>query len=160
MRMKFFGIQSPSEGKLVSILTVLRIIVCIIACISLSYSTSTAELPSRVDNSTTPYLRPLFKQGSGSCGEASGVGITFTYEINAARNLFANIPENQYPYCFTFHFLNDGGQSECENARDGWQVILENGIPNVVVYGGFTIGYPTRLVSGYDVYYRGMHNRI
>ncbi len=158
--MNFYSQKSGSEGKQAGILPAFSTIVCSIACISLSYGIATAELPSRVDNSTTPYLRPLFKQGFGSCGEASGVGITFTYEINAARNLSANVPENQYPYCFTFHFLNDGGQSECENARDGCQVILENGIPNVSDFGGFANGYPTRWVSGYNVYYRGIHNRI
>ena len=32
------------------------------------------DLPSRVDNSTQPYFRPIFNQVGGSCAQASGVG--------------------------------------------------------------------------------------
>ena len=56
------------------------------------------NLPSQVDNSKTPHFREIFKQNDGSCGDASGVGMVFTYEINAARGVSSTTPENLYPY--------------------------------------------------------------
>lgn len=118
------------------------------------------DLPSLVDNSKAPYFREIFKQNDGSCGDASGVGIVFTYEINAARKLPADTPENLYPYFYTYQFLNDGGTTESGDPHQGWKIIQENGIPNLKEYGDVTVGFPTRWVSGYDTYYKGMHNRI
>ncbi len=34
------------------------------------------------------------------------------------------------------------------------------GSPSVADYGGMSDGGPSRWISGYDSYYRGMHNRI
>ena len=65
-------------------------------------------LPSRVDNSVHRFFRPIFNQGDGSCSQASGVGYTYTYEINRKRGLSASLPENQYPTHFTYNYLNYG----------------------------------------------------
>lgn len=127
----------------------------------LFHETKQKVLPSQVDNSKKPYLRPVFNQLGESCGEAAGTGMAFTYEINAARKLSATVPENQYPYCYTYHFLNEGQDTNGTNdPRNGWRIIRENGIPCVADFGGFMKGYPTRWVSGYDTYYHGMQNRI
>ena len=37
---------------------------------------------------------------------------------------------------------------------------MATGIPNTTVMGGFTKGYPTKWLNGYDKYYNAMHNRV
>lgn len=119
-----------------------------------------ATLPSSIDNTTHHSFRPIFNQKGGSCAQASGVGYVFTYEINCFRGLPSNTPENQYPYDFTYNFLNNGDENTGSNTNSGWSIIKAIGIPNTRDYGGFGLGQHTRWVSGYDIYYNGMQNRL
>lgn len=97
------------------------------------------ELPDSLDNSLNQYFRPVFSQEGGSCGQASGVGYNFTYEINFARQTAANVPGNQYPTHFTWNFLNRGvGYGSWY--WDGWEIIKSNGCPTVATYGGMAAG--------------------
>ena len=64
-------------------------------------------LPDEHDNSVWPYLRPAFYQNGYSCGQASSVGYNFTYEINRARNVPADLLENQYPPDLTIEQLEE-----------------------------------------------------
>jgi len=117
------------------------------------------ELPSAIDNSQQPYFRPIFNQQGGSCGQASGVGYNFTYEINFERQLTSDIPENQYPTHYTWNFLNRG-EGYGSWYWDGWEIIKSNGCPTVSTYGGMAEGGQSRWMSGYNDYYSGMPNRV
>ncbi|MBI9034152.1 MAG: T9SS type A sorting domain-containing protein [Bacteroidales bacterium] len=117
-------------------------------------------IPTRVDNTEQMFFPPVFNQEGGSCGQASGVGYTFSYEINRIRNLSGDEIQNQYPSHFTWNFLN-GGSGGGSWYFDGWQITKTNGCPNVEEYGGyFASGGDTRWMSGYDEYYSGMNNRV
>ncbi|MCK5760243.1 MAG: hypothetical protein KAH33_03050, partial [Candidatus Delongbacteria bacterium] len=50
-----------------------------------AYKNRKEKLPYAVNNSLQPYFRPVFNQQGGSCGQASGVGYTYTYEQNFQR---------------------------------------------------------------------------
>lgn len=125
---------------------------------TLSSISSTIELPTVVDNSQNIFMRPIFLQQDGCCGQASGVGYDFTYEINWARNLPSDILENQYPTHYTWNFLNKGNGS-ASWYYDGWDIIKENGCPNVLTWGGMA-GDSKRWMTGYDNYYSGIHNKV
>jgi len=118
------------------------------------------DLPVNVDNSQLPYFRPIFNQSSLECGQASGVGYTFTYEIDRLRNLPANITQNQYPTHFVYNWSNQGNGSACA-FFDSWNIIREVGTPNVTDYGGaLNTGGDSRWMSGYDKYCNAMKNRM
>jgi PKD repeat protein len=94
------------------------------------------------------------------CGQASGVGYSFTYEINRLRDLPADVIENQYPTHFVFNWSNQGAGSACA-FFDSWNIVREVGTPNVVDYGGtMNYGGTSRWMSGYDKYYNAMKNRM
>jgi hypothetical protein len=118
-------------------------------------------LPANVNNRNA-YFGPILTVLGKSCGSLCGVSYVFNYEINALRNLPSNNPANQYPYCYTYHFLNAGSADSGIGTiyLKSWRIIKENGIPGVAGFGGFTNGYPTRWMHGYDGYYNGMKNRI
>ena len=42
---------------------------------------------------------------------------------------------------------------------DGWDIILESGIPSVLLWGGM-VGEPYQWMTGYDKYYSAMENRL
>ena len=118
------------------------------------------ELPSSINNALLPYFRPNFSQGNyWNCGQAAGVGYNFCYELNQARELPGNVPENQYSVNFTFNFMNTGA---------GWgvsyfssfDILKAVGNPNLADYGGLFNGEDTRWMSGYDLYENAMHNRV
>jgi hypothetical protein len=118
------------------------------------------DLPSTLDNSTLPWFRPVFNQDGGSCGQASGIGYNFTYEMDFVRVLSANTTQNQYPTHYTWNFLN-GGEGGGSWYFDGWQIIAANGCPNVQTYGGTPwSGGDRRWMSGYTNYLSGMSNRM
>lgn len=116
-------------------------------------------LPYTVDNTLQPYFRPLFNQSGLECGQASSIGMNFTYEINWARNLPANITQNQYATHFTYDFIN-GGSDAGVSYFETWEIVKRCGNPTVADYGGLSTGGASRWMTGYDKYYNAMHNRI
>jgi hypothetical protein len=123
----------------------------------------TESVPAAVDNGTGQYLRPFFEQNGESCGNANGIGYTFTYEMDWARGLQPNVADNQYPYLYTFNFLNDGDSFNGTSHMyvDALNIAKENGIPNVTTWGGFDAGYDNyNWLNGYDKYFKAMQNRV
>lgn len=118
------------------------------------------NLPYMVDNSGTKYFRPIFNQTGGCCSHASAIAYQLTYELSAVRDLDASLPENQYPTHFTWNFLNFG-QEAGTWPLDAMFIARDNGIPNVVDYGGSLIfGGSERWMDGFYRYRRAMENRI
>lgn len=115
------------------------------------------ELPPIQDNSTQPFLRPVFNQIYANCGQASSVGYAFTYEINRARNLAADTSINQYPPDFVYNFMNyvQGGVSFFHT----FDVLKKVGTPTVEEYGGFIVD-DIQWMSGYEKYRLAMENRV
>ncbi|MCD4651720.1 MAG: T9SS type A sorting domain-containing protein [Candidatus Cloacimonetes bacterium] len=118
-------------------------------------------IPDSLDNSQEEYFRPIFSQTNGSCGQASGIGYTFTYEIDRVRQVSAADSINQYPTHFTYNFLNRGSGDNGSWYFDGWQIIKAAGCPDVLSYGGsLAEGGPSRWMDGYDSYFDAMSNRV
>jgi hypothetical protein len=146
--------------------TIAKIICLMVLGISGLYAqipiTLTPSLPANVDNKSKQFFRPMFSQQGESCGNANGIGFAFTYEMDCARNVSANSAANQYPYSHTYHFLNDGSQNNGTSHMyvDAFNIVRENGIPNVADYGGITSGFPTKWLSGYDLWYKAIQNRV
>ncbi len=127
-----------------------------------------SSLPVMVDNSEQNWFRPIFAQDGGSCGQASGIGYLFTYEINRIRNLSAHLPQNQYPTHFTWNYLNKG-TGEGAYYYKGWDIIKDFGIPNREIYGclyeDLWMPLPennrrTVWMNDYEKYYSSLSNRV
>ena len=118
------------------------------------------SLPSVVDNSELIYFRPLFEQVHNECGQASGIGMNFTYEIDFLRNLPADVEENQYPTYYCWNFEHGGNGWYGVSYFHSFEILKMNGTPNVVDYGGMSTGGHQRWLSGYQEYFNGMFNRI
>lgn len=124
------------------------------------YKSPTAPLlPYLVDNSTQPYMRPVFSQIALECGQASGVGYNFTYEMNYRRNVPGNLPQNQYPTHYVWNFSNNGASTGV-SFLESWEIIRGAGTVNVADYGGMNTYGANTWLSGYDYYYNAMKNRV
>ncbi len=118
-------------------------------------------LPYKVNNSQTPYYRTPFPQDHLSCGQASSVGMCFTYEIDKKRDLPANVNENLYPTHFVYNWSNGDYGGSGASYYHSLEVLKKVGTPNQAEYGGTpSFGGAARWMSGYDLYYSAMHNRI
>ena len=104
--------------------------------LELSTASTKLVLPTGVDNSKKPWFRGIFTQVDGCCGQAAGVGYTFTYEVNRVRNLNANNSQNRYPTHFTYNYVNEMSINRGSWPHHGWEVIKEMGVPTVDDYGG------------------------
>ena len=125
----------------------------------MDFNATKRSIPAVVDNSALPFMRPLIGQVGLECGQASSIGIQFTYELNAKRQLPGNVPENQYATHFAYNFLNNGSDAGI-NFFETFEIIKFAGNPNVADYGGMSQGGASRWMSGYDLYYNAMKNRI
>ncbi|MFH1118853.1 MAG: T9SS type A sorting domain-containing protein [Bacteroidota bacterium] len=120
------------------------------------------QLPYMADNSTQPYLRPVFTQMGASCGQAASVGYNFCYEINRARNLPADTSVNQYPDHFVWNFMN----ATTPYYGDGvsyfhtFDILYDAGNPTEDIYGPITMDDNYYWMNGYDGYFQAMQNRI
>ncbi len=90
------------------------------------------QLPSSVDNSTSPYFPPIKSQGAqGSCAAFATTYYGFTYYKNRLYNTDASLVENQCSPAWTYNFLahNNGSGISFWNAfhflRDHGSVSLE-----------------------------------
>jgi tetratricopeptide (TPR) repeat protein len=134
-----------------------------IPLLQISHASITTPLPSGIDNSKRPWFRGIFEQTDGCCGQAAGVGYTYTYEVNRVRSLAANVPTHQYPTHFTYNFLNENS-NRGSWPHNGWDVIKQMGVPTVVDYGGMykDIGETDRInvwETGYEHYYHALSNK-
>jgi len=118
------------------------------------------SIPPLVDNSTLPYLRPVFIQQGASCGQASAIGYNFTYEMCHARGLSAKDSINQFATHFTWNFMNGGNGWFGSSYLHSFEVLRTCGNPDAVDYGGYIYDDGLRWITGYDKYYNSMHNRI
>lgn len=116
-------------------------------------------LPPKTDNYNTKYFRSIFNQIANSCAQASGIAYLFTYEMNALRGLDAAETDNQYPYFFTYNFI-DGDGAVGSWYWTGFDIVKKLGVPNVTAFGGFDNIGASGWASGYDIYNNAMTNRI
>ncbi|MEZ5146597.1 MAG: T9SS type A sorting domain-containing protein [Bacteroidales bacterium] len=117
-------------------------------------------LPPVVDNSTNMYWRPVFAQVALECGQASGIGLGYTYAVNRERDLASNIEDNQYATHFTWNFGNGGEGWYGVSYFHSFEIVKTLGTPDVPTYGGMSAGGGSRWMSGYDAYYASMKNRL
>jgi hypothetical protein len=116
-------------------------------------------LPPFVDNSTLPYLRPVFQQQAPSCGQAAMVGYNFTYEMAYRRDQPAIFPQTQYPTHFTYNFQNGGNGWYGVSYFHSIEILRLCGCMNSYDYGDY-YDDAIRWINGYDLYYNGMYNRV
>lgn len=117
--------------------------------------------PYMVDNSQTVHFRDMFVQAGMSCGQASSTGICFTYEMNAARDLEANVNANLFPTGFVYNWDAGDYGGNGVSYYHTLEVLRNVGTPNQEEYGGtIDAGGNERWMDGYDLYYSAMHNRI
>ncbi|NCC88013.1 MAG: T9SS type A sorting domain-containing protein [Clostridia bacterium] len=129
--------------------------------LELPLSYKNKSIPYKVDHSQSEHFRDMFTQSGMSCGQASSTGICFTYEMNAARNLQANANANLYPTHFVYNWDNGDWGGLGVSYYHTFEVLRTVGTPNQEEYGGtIDAGGNLRWMTGYDLYYSSMHNRI
>lgn len=130
--------------------------------LQLSENSKKIFLPTVVDNSKQPFLRPVFSQKGASCGQAASVGYNFCYEINRLRGLPADTNINQYPDHFVWNFMNAALPYYGEGVSyfHTFDILYDAGTPNEAVYGPITMDDSYYWMSGYDGYYQAIQNRI
>lgn len=120
---------------------------------------SLKSLPYSKDNSRNQYFPEIFSQIGWSCNQASSIGYTFTYEINALRGIPSDREENLYDAQTVWNLLNYGRGDTGVSYFDSWEVIRSNGIANMADFRPY-YNSVTEWMSGYDKYYNGMKNRV
>ena len=125
----------------------------------LRLSKSLKSLPAYVDNSTLKYFPPVFNQRGNSCSQASGISYIFTYEMNGVRDLAASVNDRIYSYHYTWNFLNGGDENMGSWYYDGFELVMENGVPSRTDMNDEEVSAQTWM-DGYEKYYRAMHNQI
>ena len=117
-------------------------------------------LPSELDNSILPFMRPAFnQQGYWNCGQCAGVAYNFTYEINLARGVIGDWIVNQYSQNFTYNFMNRAGDYGV-SYFNSFEAIKACGNPNLEDYGGMYNVLGKGWKSSYSLYENAMRNRI
>jgi hypothetical protein len=131
-----------------------------IPVLELPESYKNKSVPYMVDNSVHPYMREPYQQDGLSCGQASSVGYTYTYEMARLKDVSADTDENMYPSHFAWNWMHGGEGFYGVSYFHTFEMLKMVGTPNVADYGGMSYGGSERWMSGYDLYYNAMHNRI
>ncbi|MEA1874983.1 MAG: T9SS type A sorting domain-containing protein [Bacteroidota bacterium] len=127
--------------------------------LKLPVSYKNRSIPHIKNNAEEIFFRDVFQQAGMSCGQASSVGLGFNYEINCVRNVAADHDTAKYPTHFVYNWESDTyyGVSYYHT----YDVLRLVGTPNLQDYGGTNdAGGTSRWMTGYDLYYNAMKNRI
>ncbi len=117
------------------------------------------SIPAIKDNSQEIFFRSVFQQAGMSCGQASSVGLGFNYEINFARNIPADNDTARYPSHFVFNWESDAYYGV--SFYHTFDILRLVGTPNMLDYGGTNDALGSfGWMTGYDLYYNAMKNRI
>lgn len=126
-----------------------------------SYKLNPPLLPEVVDNSTNMFWRPVFAQIALECGQASSIGLGYTYAVNRVRGLPSDNVDNQQATHFTWNWTNGGSGYYGVSYFHSFEILKYVGNPDVNTYGGMTSPDPHNMwMTGYDKYYAAMKNRI
>jgi len=118
-------------------------------------------LPSAVDNSNNTCFSGILDQGMFcSCQQYAGVSFSFAYEINRLRGLDGKLPDNQYPAHYTYNFFDNADWTIGVSYFHSFDVLTSQGQMTMTDYGSNEAMNAWGWPSGYDKYYRGMHNRL
>lgn len=127
--------------------------------INKDFSDNIAKLPERVDNSKLKYMPPVIRQAGNECAFITSTYTMFSYEMNRLLNRSGRSKKYQYPYQYTHNYFNRG-QDDAGYAHLAWKLIKELGVPDAQSYGGINPHAMTYWMSGYDIYYKAMKNRL
>lgn len=120
------------------------------------------ELPISVNNAQNAYFPWPFYQTGLECGQSTSITQIFSYETCLKRG-WTDVNYNndhKFPSHFVWNFCN-GGENAGVVFLESWRVVKTAGTPNINDWGGNSYsGQHRKWMSGYDKYYRGMHNRI
>lgn len=125
---------------------------------SIQSNSDILALPVSVDNSKNIFFPPILDQDGGSCAQASGIGYMFTYEMNRLLGSDAKLSaDNRFSYQFSWNMIN-GGNDEGGFVDQGLLLAQKFGMMSESDYGYSSL-YSFRWATGYDKYFRAMHNR-
>ena len=120
------------------------------------------NLPIFVNNSQQIYFPWPFYQVGLECGQTTSITQIFSYETCLKRG-WTDINYNndhRFPSHFVWNFCNNGDNNGVL-FLESWRVVKSAGTPTVTDWGGNPYGGQHSLwMTGYDKYYRAMHNRI
>lgn len=153
------GLYPAGQPKLIPMSTYDSLMLMSLKPLKLPDQSQKGMLPTVVDNSATPFFRPLIAQVGLECGQSASIGNALTYELNVLRNVPGDQPQNQLATHFTYNFLN-GGSNAGISYYETFEIVKRLGNPSVQTYGGIASGGASRWMSGYANYLSSMQNRI
>lgn len=121
--------------------------------------TKAGTLPASVENNKYKYFPPVISQIGGSCAQASTIGYVCTYELNRLLDRSASDPANRCSYLYSWNFIN-GGKDEGSLSTDGLDLAYNAGLMSDADFPRQTSAYQFRWASGYERYYRALHNKV
>jgi hypothetical protein len=127
------------------------------------YKDRTAHpLPSSVDCSKQKYFPPHnWAINAYTCAHAVAVSYVYDFEANFTNDAATSTGKPDYPYDYTYAFLNGGNWSQ---GGDGWSIVEAlavlrmTGAPSTADFGRFGSNNGSWM-SGYDKYYKAMKLR-
>ncbi|MBN1197816.1 MAG: hypothetical protein JXA23_00595, partial [Bacteroidales bacterium] len=118
------------------------------------------SLPVSVDNSIHPWFAGFTLQSPyWACLQVSSCTYMFGYEINRARGLNGKLPENTYPFLYTWTFFNHGINTGVSSFHS-FHLLQNQGAMNRTDMGPDSLTAYTGWPTGYNKYYDAMKNRI
>ncbi|MCK9255507.1 MAG: T9SS type A sorting domain-containing protein [Bacteroidales bacterium] len=118
------------------------------------------SLPNSFDLSNSVFWPNLFKQDDWVCNQVAASYYMFSYESNYKKNISSKNKFNCFSIYFPFNFDNGGYGWYGPHYIITMEMLKKLGVPK---YGEFLYDTATnvsRWMSGYDLYYSAMHNKI
>ncbi|MBM3405647.1 MAG: hypothetical protein FJY10_12260, partial [Bacteroidetes bacterium] len=101
-----------------------------------SASDQSKLLPPVVDNSKLKFFPGIRSQYMFmSCLQHSGIGYTFSYEINRLRDADGSLSENRYPPHYTWNLFNQGNRENGVNFIHSFEAVMNQGHMTRADYG-------------------------
>ncbi|MDD2634231.1 MAG: T9SS type A sorting domain-containing protein [Bacteroidales bacterium] len=118
------------------------------------------NLPSSFDLSGSSFFPPLYQQTHWACNQVAASYYMMTYETNKIKNISSATTDNQFSIYFPWNFGNGGNGWYGDHYIISMEMIKKLGVPKFADNQADIIRNSAMWLTGYDEYYKAMHNRI
>ncbi|MDY0140418.1 MAG: T9SS type A sorting domain-containing protein [Bacteroidales bacterium] len=117
-------------------------------------------LPTSFDLSGSSFFPPLYKQTHWVCNQVAASYYMMTFETNKMKNISSASSENQFSIYFPWNYGNGGNGWYGDNYVISMEMMKKLGVPKMSDSQADLIRDSSMWLSGYEEYYKAMHNRV
>ncbi len=118
------------------------------------------NLCSSFDLTDSEYWPPVYQQTDWVCNQVAASYYMMSYETNLKKDISSHVIQNLFSVYFPWNFGNGGHGWYGDHYIITMEMMRDFGVPHLTQSPADIVADSAMWMSGYDLYYEAMHNKI